>query len=124
MKKNRFSPWAVSVLLAAAIGTPCAHAQPLEDAGVTGSASAATPAQNSKAIRKADRRLAKQVRHALVQVKGLDSERIVVSARSGSVTLGGSVPEAAQSGLAVAAAKAVSGVSNVTDSLTVKAPGQ
>lgn len=123
MKKNRFSPWAVSVLLAAAIGTPCAYAQPLEDAGVTGSASA-TPAQNSKAIRKADRRLAKQVRSALVQVKGLNSERIVVSARSGSVTLGGSVPEAAQSGLAVAAAKAVSGVSNVTDSLTVKAPGQ
>ena len=124
MKKYSVTPWAAYLLLAAAIGTPCAYAQPQEGSGVTGSTLAATPERSSKSIRKADRQLAKQVRHALVQVKGLDSERIVVIARSGSVTLGGSVPEAAQSGLAVTAAKGVSGVSNVTDSLSVKAPGQ
>ncbi|WP_296663621.1 BON domain-containing protein [Paraburkholderia sp.] len=124
--KNKLAQWTAGVLLAAAIGTPGAHAQPQPqgDSGMTASVPAATPAQTRRATRKADRLLAKQVRRALVRVKGLDSSRIVVIARGGDVTLGGSVPEAEQTGVAHAAAAGVSGVRNVTDNLSVKAPGQ
>lgn len=124
--KNRLAQWTAGVLLAAAIGIPAAHAQPQGDSGVTASAPAPamTPAQNRRAMRKADRLLAKQVRRALVHVKGLDSTRIVVIARGGDVTLGGSVPEAGQIGLAHTAAQGVSGVRSVSDSLNLKAQGQ
>lgn len=124
--KNRLVQWTAGVLLAAAIGVPCAYAQQQSDSGATASAPAptSTPAQNRRAIRKADRLLSKQVRVALVRVKGLDSGRIVVIARSGDVTLGGSVPEAGQIALAHAAAQGVSGVHSVTDSLSVQAAGQ
>ena len=126
--KNRLAQWTAGVLLAAALGAPAAHAQPQGDSGVAASAPAPapamTPAQNRRAIRKADHLLAKQVRRALVHVKGLDSTQVVVVAHGGDVTLGGSVPEAGQIALAHAAAQGVSGVRSVRDSLSVKAPGQ
>jgi hyperosmotically inducible periplasmic protein len=124
--KNRLAQWTAGVLLAAAIGAPSAYAQPQGDSGVAASAPAPamTPAQNRRAIRKADHLLAKQVRRALVHVKGLDSTQVVVVAHGGDVTLGGSVPEAGQIALAHTAAQGVSGVHSVRDSLSVKAPGQ
>lgn len=122
--KNRLAQWTAGVLLAAALGAQAAYAQPQGDSAVTASAPTMTPAQNRRAIRKADRLLAKQVRRALVRVKGLDSTQIVVIARGGDVTLGGSVPEAGQIALAHTAAQGVSGVRSVSDSLSVKAPGQ
>lgn len=121
---NRMVQWTAGALIAAAIGTTSAYAQQPGDSGVAASAPATSAAQSRRAIHKADRLLAKQVRRALVRVKGLDSSRIVVIARSGDVTLGGSVPEAGQTGLALAAARGVSGVSNVSSSLGVKAAGQ
>lgn len=127
MKKNRLVRWTAGALFVTAIGAfgaLGAYAQPQGGSDVIASAPATTPAQSKGAIRKADRLLAKQVRQALVRVKGLDSGRIDVIARSGKITLGGSVPEAGQIDLAIASAKGASGVSDVTNSLSVKAPGQ
>ncbi|CAB3788579.1 hypothetical protein LMG28688_02716 [Paraburkholderia caffeinitolerans] len=124
MKNNRLVRWSAGLLLAATIGAHGAHAQPAFGSGVAASSPAMIPAQTKREMRKADRLLAKQVRRELVRVKGLDSSRIVAVARGGQITLGGSVPEADQIGLAMEAAKHVSGVSEVTNSLNVKAPGQ
>lgn len=131
VKNDKVVRWTAWALLAAAMGVfggPGAYAQIPAPAGsdvtASGATAAATPAQNRRAIRKADRLLAKQVRQALVHVKGLDSGRVVVVARSGAVTLGGSVPEAGQIDLAIAAAKGVRGVVDVTNGLSVKAAGQ
>lgn len=66
----------------------------------------------------------KQVRSALVRVKGLDSGSVVVVANGSVVTLGGSVPDASQIPTAVSAAQGVKGVSEVHNSLTIKARGQ
>ncbi|SDC80133.1 BON domain-containing protein [Paraburkholderia lycopersici] len=126
VKMKRLDLWMAAALLAAIIGVPGAYAQSQGDSGVAASAPAAVsaPAQSRKEKRRADRALAKTVRRALVRVKGLDSGRIVVIAQGGAVTLGGSVPDAGQIDVAVAAAKGVNGVRDVTSSLSVKAPGQ
>lgn len=119
MKKQTLIKWSVGACVV--LGMTAAYAQ----AGSTGAAApAASPAQSAKQIRKANRLLAKQVRSALVRVKGLDSSDVVVIAKGSAVTLGGSVPEASQIPLAASAARGVPGVSEVNDALTVKAPGQ
>lgn len=135
VKSNGLLRRTAGTLLAAAFcvfGVVGAYAQPegdSGDSGVTGAAAEKRPAEkrpaaNWKLMSKADRLLAKQVRRALVRVKGLSADRIVVIARNGEVTLGGSVPDAQQIGVAVATAKGVSGVREVTDSLSVREPGQ
>jgi hyperosmotically inducible protein len=73
--------------------------------------------------RKANRLLSKQVRTALAKVKGLDSGDIVVIAKGSVVTLGGSVPDASQMPLAVTAAQGVQGVTEVHNTLSIKARG-
>jgi len=70
-------------------------------------------------MKAADRKLARAVRKAIEHVKGLDATRIAIVANDGSVTLAGSVPQAAQVDVAVQHAKAVPGVTSVTSRLEV-----
>ncbi|WP_245616660.1 type VI secretion system Vgr family protein [Paraburkholderia acidipaludis] len=79
-------------------------------------------APSAKQIRKASHLLEKQVRRALVRVKGLDSTNVVVVARGGVVTLGGSVPAASQIPPAVSGSQHVSGATEAHDSLQVRMP--
>lgn len=120
MEKINALRWIAGALVV--LGTAAAYAQ----GGDTDAAAlpSAGSVPSAKAQRKADRLLAKEVRHTLVRVKGLDSGGIVVFARRGAVTLGGSVPEPGQITSAVSAAKDVKGVDTVKNSLTVKALGQ
>lgn len=103
-------------------GTVLGHAQ----AG-TADAGSAVPASasgaNKTAVRAENRRLQKDVLRNLSTTKGLNMSNIVVVARSGIVTLGGSVPEAGQIELAVAAARGVGGVAEVKSNLVVRPEG-
>lgn len=104
------------------LGTAISHAQGSE--ADTAASPSAGSAPGTKAVRSANRLLEKEVRRTLVRVKGLDSDKIVVFASGGVVTLGGSVPEPGQIAIAFSAAKGVKGVHAVKNSLTVKALGQ
>ena len=120
MKRPSLIKWAVGAFVV--FGTVAAYAQSSD----TASTNAATenPAPSAKQVRKANRLLAKQVRSALVRVKGLDSSGITPIVKGSVVTLGGSVPDASQMPLAVSAAQGVAGVSEVHNSLTIKTPGE
>jgi hyperosmotically inducible periplasmic protein len=79
---------------------------------------------DKKAIRAENRRLQKAVMRSLSATKGLEVTNMLVVARSGTVTLAGSVPEGAQADLAVLVAKGVAGVSEVKSVLTIRPEGQ
>jgi hyperosmotically inducible periplasmic protein len=91
------------------------------DATATTNSAAAPSAAQAKA---SNRALQKSVRHTLARTKGLDISNITVRARSGAVTLEGSVPELPQSDIAAQAAGGVAGVTSVKNALTVRAIGQ
>lgn len=78
---------------------------------------------DKKAARAADRHLAAAVRKALVKAGGVDASHISVLAKSGAITLAGSVPEAAQIERAQQQASQVAGVSGVTNRLTLATAG-
>jgi hyperosmotically inducible protein len=92
-----------------------------QSSDATSNAVAAPSAAQAKA---SNRALQKSVRHTLARTKGLDLTNIKVRARSGAVTLEGSVPELPQSDLAAQAAGGVAGVTSVKNALTVRAVGQ
>lgn len=75
-------------------------------------ASSASPA-DAKAVRAANRKLAHRVETALARTRGLNSARIIVTARDGHVTLSGAVNYGEQIPLAVDAARKVEGVVDV-----------
>ncbi|MFL9934759.1 BON domain-containing protein [Paraburkholderia sp. RL18-103-BIB-C] len=84
-------------------------------------ASAGAPAVSTKkALRARNRQTEQAVRKALSHTKGLDSTAIVIVARSGKVTLDGTVPDASQIQLAQDAAQTVSQAKSVANNLTVK----
>ncbi|CAE6694873.1 BON domain-containing protein [Paraburkholderia haematera] len=87
------------------------------DATATGTT--ATPAANSKAVKKANGQLGRKVRSALAKAQGIDVSNIAVRARGGAVTLTGSVPDQGQIDAAGEAAKGVAGVTSVSNKLTV-----
>jgi len=76
-----------------------------------------------RAVRAANRRLARKVRGALAREKGINVAKITVRAKDGAVTLQGSVPQQAQIDRAGDIAKGVDGVTSVTNSLTIRAIG-
>lgn len=80
-------------------------------------------AAERKSANKADRLLAKNVRKALTQSNDVDLARMTVLAKSGKVTLSGSVPEEDQIQLAEQHAKAVAGVTTVANRLVIATPG-
>jgi len=82
-------------------------------------ATPASPAPSAKkTVRTANHRLALAVRHALSRTKGLDVARVVVLARSGKISLNGSMPTQDQVDKAADVAKNVAGVSSVNNQLT------
>ncbi|MFC0397458.1 BON domain-containing protein [Paraburkholderia rhizosphaerae] len=82
--------------------------------------------QQHKAMKKADRVLAKKVRGALAKAKGISAANIIVraNANTGDVVLEGSVPEQPQVDQATQVAQNVSGVKNVKNDLTIRPVGQ
>ncbi|MGU7771688.1 BON domain-containing protein [Burkholderia sp. MR1-5-21] len=68
--------------------------------------------------------LATQVRGALASANGVNVSRISVLSNSGHVTLEGSTPVAQQADRAAQLAAGVPGVKDVTNHLTVRAPGR
>lgn len=132
MKVHQF---ALGAGIALALLTLDVHAQqaasPASAAAVSAPAAATFPALDeatqkaaSKSQRKADRMLEKAARNALAKAKSVDVTRINVRARSGVVTLLGSVPRQGQSETAAEVAQGVSGVMSVKNALTVKGIGQ
>jgi hyperosmotically inducible periplasmic protein len=81
-------------------------------------------ANTSKAMRKTDRTLARKVRGALAKTEGISVANVVVRARSGAVTLEGTVPEEDQIGQAVQIAQGVQGVTSVKNALSIRPVGQ
>lgn len=90
--------------------------------GDTGEVSASSAA-STKEIRAANRQLRKAVLRTLSRTKGLNVDRVVVVAKSGSILLEGYVPESSQIDLATSAAQSVPGVTTVTNRLIVRAVG-
>jgi hyperosmotically inducible periplasmic protein len=87
------------------------------------SASAPTSTTSKKTIRAQNRQLENQVRHTLTKTKDLDAAGITVVARSGKVTLDGTVPDEDQIQLAGDTAAGVPGVSNVTNNVHMREAG-
>jgi hyperosmotically inducible periplasmic protein len=78
------------------------------------------PTTDKKAIRKMDHKLSLDVRRALSKTKGMAVKNIFVRAQSGSITLSGSVPDAALISKAAEVAAGVPGVTSVTNKLSVQ----
>ncbi|MBB5401616.1 MULTISPECIES: BON domain-containing protein [Paraburkholderia] len=76
-----------------------------------------------KAERAADRHFATNVRKAIIKAGGVDASHMSVVAKSGAITLEGSVPEAAQIDLAQQHAQQVAGVTGVTNRLSLATSG-
>ncbi|MCC8404637.1 BON domain-containing protein [Paraburkholderia sp. MMS20-SJTN17] len=100
-----------------------------ETAGPENARSAAKQQQTNelharyRAARADNRKLAHQVRVALVHDGHIGASNITVRAVDGAVTLQGSVPGADQIDRASEVAKTVSGVSSVKNALSIRYPG-
>ncbi|WP_321845634.1 BON domain-containing protein [Paraburkholderia bannensis] len=77
----------------------------------------------NKATKAANRKLAANVRKAVTKAGDVPMANVVVLAKSGVVTLAGSVPETTQIAAAQQHAQDVEGVSQVVNRLTVRTPG-
>ncbi|MFM0377912.1 BON domain-containing protein [Paraburkholderia strydomiana] len=87
-----------------------------------GSASSASGSAAPVTGRKADRALRRKVYAAIVKHKEIRAGDISVIAKDGAVTLNGTVTDAAQISQVADIAKAVDGVTSVTNKLAVKKP--
>jgi hyperosmotically inducible periplasmic protein len=76
-------------------------------------------ATDAKAMKKADRKLAHDVRRAMAKAQGFDVSNVFVKARSGVVTLSGTVPASEQIAQAEEIAKGVAGVKSVSNRVTL-----
>lgn len=101
-----------------------AYAQSSDAAATAAPMAASSASGGAKAAKKADRALGRKVRTALSKTKGLNVANITVRARSGAVTLAGTVPEQPQVDLATQSAQAVAGVTSVKNALTIRPVGQ
>lgn len=124
MKTNKALELAVAAWFVAASTT--AWSQPGEaasaPAGGQGASEMAASGAAAPVGRKADRALRRRVYAAIGKAKEISAGDISVTAKDGSVTLNGTVTEAAQIGKAEAIARGVPGVTSVTNKLTVKKP--
>lgn len=98
-----------------------ANAQSQSSAPTATLDSAASAKAGQKSTRKADRKLSSDVRRALSKTKEITVTNIFVRARSGAITLTGSVPDNAQIDKAAEVAKGVPGVTSVTNKLSLQA---
>jgi len=86
-------------------------------------APASSHSTDRKAMKAADRTLARNVRKAIVKAGDVDISRVGVTAHSGKVTLSGAVPQEDQIALAAQHARAVAGVKNVSNWLRIEVQG-
>ncbi|WP_408405019.1 BON domain-containing protein [Paraburkholderia sediminicola] len=98
-----------------------AYAQPESSTPTATVDSAVSAKASQKSTRKADRKLSSDVRRALSKTKEITVTNIFVRARSGAVTLTGSVPDNAQIDRAAQVANSVPGVTSVTNKLSLQA---
>jgi hyperosmotically inducible periplasmic protein len=124
MKTNKALELAIAAWFFAASTT--AWSQPGEAASAPAGAQGASGMTASRAVapvgRKADRALRRRVYAAIGKDKEISAGDISVIAKDGAVTLNGTVTDAAQIGKTEALARGVSGVTSVTNKLTVKKP--
>ena len=99
-----------------------AWSQTGEAASAQGASATAASGSVAPAGRKADRALRRRIYAAFGKDKEISAGDISVIAKDGAVTLNGTVTEAAQIGKAEAIARGVSGVTSVTNKLTVRKP--
>ncbi|WP_321924799.1 BON domain-containing protein [Paraburkholderia guartelaensis] len=115
MKSNLRSALYASFLLTVA---GVAHGQstnePTDASMATGATTQAAPSE-----KKADRALARAVRRALSRAQGFNVSGVFVRARSGAVTLSGTVRTGDQIRQAEDVARSVQGVNSVTNKLTL-----
>jgi hyperosmotically inducible periplasmic protein len=78
---------------------------------------------DKKAAHAADRHLAAEVRKALVKAGEVDTSHVSILAKSGAITLAGTVPKSAQIGIAQQQAQQVAGVARVTNRLGIDYEG-
>jgi len=78
-------------------------------------------AMSAKTTKKVNRKLGLDVRRALSKAQGIDVSNIFVRARGGAVVLTGTVPDSAQIPKAEEVAKGVSGVTSVSNKITLAA---
>lgn len=107
-----------------ALASVHAWAQPASEAGTasSGAAVAASGGTTTKDIRKANRTLRRTVYAAIGKHKEINAGDISVVAKSGAVTLDGTVVDAAQIDKVAEIARGVPGVTSVTNKLTVQKP--
>lgn len=86
------------------------------------SGSMAAPAPSAANTKQANRTLGRHVRSALAKAQGINVSNIVVRARGGAITLEGSVPDQGQIDKATTVAQGVSGVTSVSNKLSVVVP--
>jgi hyperosmotically inducible periplasmic protein len=112
----------IAAVAALAALCDCAIAQPATPSNVQPDVqpgAQANAASNAKAARAANRELAHRVENALARTRGLNSARIIVTARDGRITLSGAVNYTEQIALAVEAARQVEGVTDVENRIRV-----
>jgi osmotically-inducible protein OsmY len=93
------------------------------EAAAPAAPSTATQGTSKSAVRKANRALSKKVLQALSK-GGVDTTGINVLAKSGAVTLAGTVTDPAEIDKAGSIAKGVSGVKSLKNALTIREGGQ
>ncbi|SAL39180.1 transport-associated protein [Caballeronia turbans] len=112
---------ALGVVVCVAVASS-AYAQS-SDAAATSTDSAAQAKAQKSATKKTDRKLGYDVRRALSKAQGFDVSNVFVRARSGAVTLTGTVPEGGQIAQAEEVTKGVPGVKSVSNKLTLGVQG-
>ncbi|BAN26691.1 BON domain-containing protein [Caballeronia insecticola] len=103
------------ILLCSAVTMPVALMAQQSDTASTQDTSGA----HSENQKSADRALQKAVRRALGKAPGFDSSGVFVRARSGAVTLSGSVRSGDQIQVAENVTRSVKGVNSVTNKLSL-----
>ncbi|PYE16668.1 BON domain-containing protein [Paraburkholderia silvatlantica] len=116
MKRTTVVGLAIAMLAAASMS---AWAQPQSDAGASAGVQAASGAA-APTGRQTDRTLRRKVYSAIGKDKSINAGNISVRAKSGAVTLTGTVSDPAQVGKVEEIAKGVPGVTSVTNKLTVQ----
>jgi hyperosmotically inducible periplasmic protein len=109
---NRTSKCALLICVCMAVA-PLSYAQSSDVTPNAGSPSGATSSKQ------ADRDLAKAVRRALGKTQGFDVSGVFVRARSGAVTLSGTVRSGDQIAVAGQVAQSVPGVKSVSNKLGI-----
>jgi hyperosmotically inducible protein len=113
MKSNAIRALLLTAYMGVALSSYAQSSDVAPDAGTSSQANSATTTATS------DRALAKAVRRALGKAQGVDVSNVFVRARSGAVTLSGSVRDSGQIHQAERVARTVPGVSSVSNKLTL-----